>query len=137
MPVDLQWNDNLVDNLAESFYQANEVLGRAFQDEITAVKWPWPNPPLKRDIVDTGAAGLRGSYAGERAREGGNPAFDHSWNMEYAMAVHEGARFKRDSKWGQIWIAIWGKPQMPGRPWTKAPLQTGVLENAFERLARR
>jgi hypothetical protein len=56
--------------------------------------------------------------------------------MEYAMAVHEGARYRRDSKWGKIWTAIRGKPEMPGRPWTKAPLKNGVLEKAFERLAR-
>ncbi len=122
MPVDLQWNDNLVDDLAEPFYQANEVFGRAFQAEITRRKWSWPRPPLERDIVDTG--NLRQSYAGERARERGDPAFDHAWNTEYAMAVHEGAVFKNGTKF-------------PARPWTKKPLDDGTLEKAFEALARR
>lgn len=122
MPVDLDWRgDDLPNELEEAFYQANEVLGRTFQREITTSKWAWPNGQSPRDIVDTG--NLRQAYAGERTREGRNPAFDHSWNVEYAMAVHEGARLK-------------GGTNLPGRPWTKAPLNNGTLEKAFERLAR-
>jgi len=122
MPVDLDWRgDALVGDLGEAFYQANEVLGRSFQREITASKWQWPSQPSPRDIVDTG--NLRQAYAGERTQDGRNPAYDHAWNVEYAMAVHEGARLKN----GTV---------LPGRPWTKAPLKNGVLEKAFEKLAR-
>lgn len=135
MPFTIDWNDRQIrDALSEPFHQANEVLGRGFQNEITAAKWDWPNPPLKRDIVDSGSAGIRGSYVGRRA---GKFTHSHEWNMEYAMAVHEGARYGRNTKWGQIWIAIHGKPEMPGRPWTEAPLQAATLEEAFEKLARR
>jgi hypothetical protein len=44
--------------------------------------------------------------------------------MEYAMAVHEGATFRNGTT-------------MPGRPWTEEPVNDGVLEDAFQRLARR
>lgn len=137
MPFDLDWKgDTIPDSLEEPFHQANEVLGRKFTNEITSAKWNWPTTPSPRDIVDTGQSGLRGSYAPERTTAGGQPAHDHSWNMEYAMAVHEGAKFKPDSVWGRIWIAIHGKPVMPARPWTEEPLESGVLEDAFERLTK-
>lgn len=116
---DLDWNgDEIVEALSEPFHQANEVLGREFAKEITANKWDWPSAPTPRDIVDTGE--LRRSYAGERASK---TEHDHSWNTDYAMAVHEGAKFK-DGR------------TMPARPWTKEPLEKGKLENAFEKLAK-
>ena len=121
MPLDWQ-GDEIPSELGEAFYRANEVLGRAFQSEVTANKWQWPNPPSPRDIVDTG--NLRQSYSGERTRERGDPAFDHAWNTEYAMAVHEGAVLKNGTK-------------LPARPWTEKPLDTGVLERAFDALAKR
>lgn len=119
---DIQWNDDrILGALSEPFHQANELLGRDFTAEISSNKWSWPTEPSPRDIVDTGE--LRRSYASERAQEGGNPAHDHSWNVDYAMAVHEGARFKHGGS-------------MPGRPWTKQPLTDGTLEHAFEKLAK-
>jgi len=121
MPLDWQ-GDEIPGELGKAFYRANEVLGRAFQSEVTASKWQWPNPPSPRDIVDTG--NLRQSYSGERTRERGDPAFDHAWNVEYAMAVHEGAVLKNGTK-------------LPARPWTEKPLDTGVLERAFDALAKR
>lgn len=121
--ADLDWNgDEILAALEEPFHQANEVLGRKFQNEITANKWSWPNPPSPRDIVDTGT--LRGSYVGERVPDGRAPTHDHSWGAEYAMAVHEGAVFKDGS-------------EFPERPWTEKPLEDGELEKAFERLAKR
>lgn len=120
MPFTIDWNDRrLMDALAEPFHQANEVLGREFQAEITARKWPWISSPTPRDIVDTGE--LRRSYAGERD---GKFVHSHAWNIEYAMAVHEGAKFKS----GKVY---------PARPWTRDPLEGGTLEQAFARLARR
>ena len=116
---DLDWNgDRIVAALSEPFHQANEVLGREFAKEITANKWLWPNEPSPRDIVDTGE--LRRSYAGERASPTDH---DHSWNVDYAMAVHEGYVLKNGTR-------------MPGRPWTKEPLENGTLEKAFEKLAQ-
>lgn len=116
---DIQWNgDRLLDALSEPFQQANETLGNAFQEEITASKWAWPSDPSPRDIVDTGE--LRRSYAGDRD---GKFAHIHSWNVDYALAVHEGARFRNGGS-------------MSGRPWTKEPLEEGVLEKNFEKLAK-
>lgn len=116
---DLDWNgDRIVAALSEPFHQANEVLGREFAKEITANKWQWPNEPSPRDIVDTGE--LRRTYAGERASPTDH---DHSWNVEYGMAVHEGYVLKNGSR-------------MPGRPWTQEPLESGKLEKAFEKLAQ-
>lgn len=123
MPGDfyIDWSGpELVAALAEPFHQANEVLGRQFQKEITSNKWDWPNPPSPRDIVDHGD--LRRSYVAERVTEGGTPAHDHSWSQDYAMAVHEGADFD-DGR------------TMPARPWTRDPLKDGTLEKAFEKLA--
>lgn len=124
MPDDfnLDWNGpELVAALTEPFHQANERLGVEFAKEITANEWNWPTDPSPRDIVDTGE--LRRSYVGERAQEGGNPAHDHSWNVDYAMAVHEGADFKDGHS-------------MPARPWTRDPIKEGKLEKAFEALAK-
>lgn len=116
---DLDWNgDRIVAALSEPFHQANEVLGREFAKEITASKWDWPSEPSPRDIVDTGE--LRRSYAGERASPTDH---DHSWNVEYGMAVHEGYVLKNGTR-------------MPARPWTKQPLENGTLERAFEKLAQ-
>lgn len=123
MPFDLDWKaDDLADDLTEPFHQANEVLGREFAKEITSRKWQWPSTPTPRDIVDTGE--LRRSYVSERTRERGNPAHDHSWNVEYALAVHQGAVFAHGGS-------------MPARPWTKQPLDRDTLQKAFERLAKR
>lgn len=121
MPFDLEWNgDAIVGALEEPFHQANEVLGRAFANEITAEKWEWPTQPSPRDIVDTGE--LRRDYKGERQTQGADPAHDHTWSMEYAMAVHEGADLANGAR-------------LPARPWTKKPTEDGVLEEAFEKLA--
>lgn len=119
MSFDLDWNgDKIVAALSEPFHQANEQLGVAFAQEISSNKWDWPNEPSPRDIVDDGD--LRQSYKGERATPTDH---DHSWNVDYAMAVHEGYVLKNGTR-------------MPGRPWTKEPLESGKLEKAFEKLAR-
>lgn len=124
MPFDLDWTgDEIPDELVEPFHQANENLGRAFADEITANKWDWPSGQSPRDIRDKG--NLLRSYAPERVRVGGDAAHDHNWNSDYGMAVHEGAQFSDD------------RPDMPARPWTDKPLQDGVLEDAFETLAQK
>ena len=130
---DIKWNDEqILGNLAEPFYQGNEVLGRSFQNEITAKKWDWPGETdrksgetatEKRDIVDLGD--LRRSYEGERVppTADGSVEYLHSWNVDHAMAAHEGAKLSNGTT-------------LPSRKWTKEPLEKGVLESSFEKLAK-
>lgn len=135
MPFDLDWKgDDIPQQLEEPFVEANQILGRAFTREITTNKWKWPTDPSPRDAVDLGQ--LRDSYNGKPGREGSDVVFDHAWTAEYAMAVHEGAEFKPNSVWGRIWIAIHGRPVMPGRPWTEKPLKDGVAQKAFDKLVK-
>lgn len=119
--IDLTWNDKqILAAMEPAFQRANEVLGRKFQQEISDPKWAWPTSPSPRDIVDLGQ--LRDSYDAQPGKDGQNPIHDHTWSTEYAMAVHEGAEY-RDGR------------SMPGRPWTKAPINDDVLEKAFEKYA--
>lgn len=125
---ELNLNEQQVLNaVSEAFRDANELFGRHATEEITANKWEWPNGQSPRDIVDQN--GLRGSY---KPTPGGDE-YEHAWTQEYAAAVHSGARFRAESKWGRIWTNIWGKPEMPGRPWTEEPLEQ--LPKDFETLA--
>lgn len=101
-----------------AFKDANMLLGRQFQQSITANKWPWPNEPSPRDIVDTGQ--LRDSYADEPLSK---TEHVHSWNTEYAMAVHEGAVFNDGHS-------------MPGRPWVRTTLRDYDFAGAFSKLAQ-
>ena len=120
MPFDLDWKgDTIPDELDEPFYQANEILGRRFTQQITARTWEWPTKPTPRDIVDFGQ--LRDSYQAERGREGDDPLVDHAWTAGHALAVHQGAVFDDGST-------------MPARPWTKKSIDDGVLERTFEKL---
>lgn len=120
MPFDLDWKgDTIPDEFDEPFYQANELLGRAFTRQITARTWAWPTAPTPRDIVDLGQ--LRDSYTAEREHDGNDPIVDHAWTAAHSLPVHQGAVFDDGSS-------------MPARPWTKKPLDDGVLENAFETL---
>jgi len=121
MPFDLDWKgDDIPNQLAEPFWQANELLGRAFTREIVTPKWNWPSGESPRDIKDLGQ--LQASQKGDRGTDGGDLVFDHSWPVDYAMAVHEGAVLAN----GTV---------LPGRPWTDEPLQNRVLQNAFDKLA--
>jgi len=123
---DIQWNgERILGALSEPFHRANEALNPAFAKELTSRKWDWPGETKRengevvsspRDIVDTGE--LRRSYVGKRE---GPFEHSHSWsNIEYGMAVHEGADFSDGRK-------------MPARPWTRDPIKQRVLEEAFER----
>ena len=80
-------------------------LETRFTDEISSVKWGWPNPPTQRDIVDTGR--LRASLTREM-----NPddSVTFTWATEYASHVHEG------------YVATNGQ-RYPARPWTREPLK--------------
>lgn len=114
----IEWNaDRILGSLAKPFREANEILGNRFLKEITSNKWSWPTQPSPRDIVDLGQ--LRNSYDGRSLTP---DTYEHSWNTEYAMAVHEGAKFK-DGR------------TMKARKWTRLPLKQGILETAFAKLA--
>lgn len=123
----------ILKELESAFFEANEILEREFKNELTDNKWDWPNGQSPRDIVDTGT--LRDSTKRDQRSTPSGPEVDHTWNVEYAMAVHEGAVFGANTRPGRAWIALTGKPEMPARPWTKGPLDNGVLEDAFERIA--
>lgn len=110
--------------LERAFLDANLIFARDTARELTDDKWNWPRPTLRktgitvdspRDIVDLG--GLRTSYVPQviDARE-----YEHAWTVDYAMAVHEGARV--------------GNTVMPPRPWTEEPLE--LLPRRFEALAK-
>ncbi len=135
LDFDLKLNDReIVGALTEPFNQANELLGRQFTKEITSNKWSWPTEPSPRDIVDLNQ--LRDSYEGERIHEATGPAYLHTYNTRYAMPVHEGAHFRPDSKWGRIWTAIRGRPEMPARPWMYQGLKDFDIAKAFSALAQ-
>lgn len=103
---------------AEAAWQpANQVLGRQFQKRITSNMWPWPTGDSPRDIVDVGQ--LRDSYEGDLESR---TTYRHSWNTEYAMAVHEGARLKN----GGV---------MPARPWVRVTLRDYDFADAYSKLA--
>jgi len=115
-------------------------LGAAFNQSFTAKAWDWPRdlPTRKlkganlaekirsyqdgdgvragnpRNLIDTGLAGLRGSYSMEML---GKYQAKYTWSKDYATAVHEGAA-----------IFPWGNKNtrtiLPARPWTRAVLGT-------------
>jgi hypothetical protein len=121
--IDLTWNDKqILAAMEPAFSRANDVLGRKFQQEITSNKWVWPRGESPRDIVAPNSGQLRDSYDPQPGKDGANPIHDHTWDTEYAMAVHEGATFKDPSR-----------PPLPARPWTKGPIADNVLEKAFEK----
>jgi hypothetical protein len=112
--VDL--NDKLIlAAVQEAFTEANRALEPLFDLEFTRAKWSWPTPPLMRDIVDTGR--LRQSYVPTPGRG----EYLHSWNADYALGVHEGARLANGRT-------------IPARRWTEEPLKE--LPAAFRRFAR-
>ena len=90
---------------AQAIRQLGTWLDTRFTQEISAVKWPYPTPPVVRDIVDTGR--LRASQTRVVNPDG---SITFTWPVEYAGQVHEGG------------VAITGL-RFPGRPWTKAPLE--------------
>ena len=87
-------------------------LPRAFDYEIGAAKWEWVGETQRRNgsivtsprsIVDQGD--LADSYDRQKA---GKKSYVHSWDVDYAMATHEGAQLKNR---GLIYP----------RPWTEEP----------------
>jgi hypothetical protein len=106
----------------KAFSQANELFNRNAAKEITDDKWYWPSQPSPRDVIDLG--GLKGSY---QPLQVSPTEYEHSWTVDYAMAVHEGALFGGSD--GSNPTAGY-----PSRPWTKAPLER--FPKDFEKLAK-
>lgn len=90
---------------AKAMRQLAVRLETSFTDEISAVKWGWPNPPTTRDIVDENR--LRTSITRDI-----NPddSVTFTWTMEYASYVHEGYTATNGVRY-------------PARPWTQEPLK--------------
>lgn len=103
--------------------EANMVLGREFQKRITSNIWAWPRSPSPRDIVDQGQ--LRDSYTPTAITP---TVFEHAWNTDYAMAVHEGAVYKDGA--GNAVRA------MPARKWVRVTLRDFKFADAYARLAQ-
>lgn len=101
--------------------EANMVLGREFQKRITSNMWAWPSSPSPRDIVDQGQ--LRDSYTPTSITP---VVFEHAWNTEYAMAVHEGAVRKA----GNTTVTT------PARPWVRVTLRDFKFADAYAKLAQ-
>jgi len=90
VPIDLEWRGQAVtEDLAEPFYQANELLGREFTKQITRRDWDWPVGESPRDIVNLGQ--LRDSYQMDRERDAGGIYCDHTWPVQHALPVHSTA----------------------------------------------
>lgn len=116
---ELEWRgDALLEALAQPFHETNELFFRAADREITDAQWQWPNPPHMRDVVDTGQ--LRRSYFPLPRPPW---KYEHTWTVEYALPVHEGAVFRDGSS-------------MPARPWTRVALRKFRFADTFARIAR-
>lgn len=116
MTFKFQWSGRIKaaanDASREAAKETFTLLNSEFQRAITAKKWPWPNPPTTRDIVDTGS--LRQSNT--LAISGMTAVF--RWTKDYATFVHEGA--------------ISGRRNYPARPWTDAILYGEYGFKAFD-----
>lgn len=120
--ADYEVKFNTVELLAAAegaFQQTNEILGREFQKRITDNRWSWPSGDSPRDIVDTGQ--LRDSYTPTRISP---TVYEHAWNTEYAMAVHEGAVFK-----SRQYV-------MPARPWVRVTLREVDVADTYSKFAQ-
>lgn len=111
-PVTEQWKgDELIKLLETAFDDANQVLERRFATEFVKHKWDWPAEwqPAPRDIDDTGT--LRRS---QRKVKSAPNEWSWSWNMTYAVFVHNGVTFRRGPLAGK---------SFPARPWTLKPIE--------------
>lgn len=85
--------DALLDAAQEAFTEANQFVQAGAVAEASRTKWPWPNEPTTRDVVDDGI--LRSSITAE-AEPAPAPGLDVSWlhtvNVAYAAPVLLGYR---------------------------------------------
>lgn len=109
----LTMNSEAINHVAETAWaDTMRWLQRQFIQEFTENKWAWPTGQSPRDIIDT--TRLRNStMTPEQARVNERVSI-WSWNVEYAMAVHEGATFISGPLSGRTF---------PPRRWTEQPLK--------------
>lgn len=99
-----------------------EVANTAFKDAIEQPLYEWPRTTVRksgevvstpRNIVDTGD--LRDSQEHQKVDE-----LNHqfSWNVPYAIQVHEGAVLKSGT-------------ELPARPWTREAIARTDLTEVF------
>jgi hypothetical protein len=87
--------DALLDAAQEAFAEANQFVDSAAKAEASRTKWPWPNDPTTRDVVDSGR--LRSSITAEpepQAPGGLDVAWLHTVSVAYAAPVLLGYRQK-------------------------------------------
>lgn len=96
-----------------AFDNTVDRMSQAFDDAIAAQIYDWPRPTKRksgktvtspRDIIDTGA--LLESKAITRSAN----AAEFSWDVNHAIAVHEGATLRSGT-------------ELPARPWTEVALE--------------
>lgn len=118
----------------KAFHELNNVLGRNFQERVTGKIWAWPQPTVvvrggvthvegsPRDIVDIG--NLRDSYD---ARQVSATHYRHVWDVEYALAVHNGALIR--NAWGRGITVI-----LTARPWVRVTLREVPVSKVWQAL---
>lgn len=119
----------------DAFGDLNLLLGREFQQRITAYIWAWPKETVRkkgkkaigspRDIVDQG--GLRDSYTMDGRR--GSTHYRHVWAMDYAAAVHNGAVINNGFGRGIRFT-------LTARPWTRVTMRELDLQTMWTSLVQ-
>ncbi len=99
-----------------AFKETCFLLGIEFTKAISEPIWQWDNAPSPRDIVDTGQ--LRASQQVEFVSDS---EAQFSWNVEYALYVHEGYQLRNGR-------------EVSGRPWTTKGLKRFNPQKVFETL---
>jgi hypothetical protein len=93
-----------------------QIMGSEFTKAITDPIYNWPRGENPRDIVDTGR--LRSSQRVDRISDF---TTNYSWPVEYALAVHNGARLRNGTF-------------LPARPWTRIAFSRRNPTTVFNRL---
>lgn len=93
-----------------------QIMGGQFTKAITSPTYNWPRGESPRDVVDTGR--LRAS---QRVTRISDYATNYSYPVEYALAVHNGARLRNGTF-------------LPARPWTQVAFSRRNPTDVFNRL---
>lgn len=89
-------------------------LGKALDKAIATADWEYPFQPSPRDIVDTGA------LLKSRKTNFSGTGCSFSWDVPYAMAIHEGVTLKNGTR-------------LPPRRWTEKAEKNVDLPKAFKK----
>lgn len=132
-------SDRIMKGIEKAFRTCAAELDGRFDEAISGSHWTWPRDSLR---------GLPGTTVGQKAKAakkgGGNTvgtprniidsgdlkgsksmsmqgfSAEWTWSVEYAAAVHDGARIQ---PWGNKNAA---SVELPARPWTNAVLEGNV-----------